>query len=79
MFFLRAAQWALKQGASINTIRGNKSVLDHVNEILDRDVDVESQECARSLRNELVAKGAVTYKERIANTDYYKELDYLNA
>ncbi len=79
MFFLRAAQWALKQGATINKIRGNKSVLDHVDDILARSEDEASQAFARSLRNELVAKGAVTYKERIANTDYYKELDYLNA
>lgn len=78
-FFLRAAQWALKQGASINAIRGDKSVLDYVNEILAQGVDEASQDFARSLRNELVAKGAVTYKERIANTDYYKELEYLNA
>ena len=69
----------MKQGASINAIRGDKSVLDYVNEILAQGVDEASQDFARSLRNELVAKGAVTYKERIANTDYYKELEYLNA
>lgn len=79
MFFLRTAHWALKQGAAINKIRGNKSVLDHVDVILARSEDEASQECARSLRNELVAKGAVTYKERVANTDYYRELEYLNA
>ena len=79
MFFLRAAHWALKQGATINKIRGNKSVLDHVDEILARSEDEASRECARSLRNELLAKGAITYKERVTNTDYHRELEYLNA
>lgn len=78
-FFLLAGQWAVKRGASINMAQSDKTVLDHLNDILALDLDETSKGLACTLRDELVAKGAVTYAERVSNTDYYKELEYLNA
>ena len=78
-FFLLAGQWAVKRGASINMAQSDKTVLDHLNDILALDLDETSKGLACTLRDELVAKGAVTYAERVSNTDYFKELEYLNA
>ena len=76
-FFLHAALWAVRNGSSVNSSRNEKTVLDNVNGLLTQNLDKNSQELVRSLRDELVAKDAVTYSERKANTDYFKELEYL--
>ena len=78
-FFLLACQWAIEQGANINAAQSDKTVLDHLNDILALDLDETSKGLACTLRDELVAKGAVTYAERVSNMDYFKELEYLNA
>ena len=77
-FFLLAGNWAIEQGAAINTAQDNKTALDYVNEILAVSTDETSLGLAHILKEKLLAKGAVTYAERVSNKDYYKELEYLN-
>ena len=76
-FFLRAARWALNQGSKINATSDSKTPLDCVEGILGLGLDDDSQALAKKLRGELVEKGAVTYSERMANTDYFMELEYM--
>ena len=49
-----------------------------MNEILAVSTDETSLGLAHILKEKLLAKGAVTYAERVSNKDYYKELEYLN-
>lgn len=81
IFFLKAALWALEKGGSVNEIQHRKSPLDIINAIMKTDLDNDEFSLAKKLRKQLLQKGAKTYREQKdewdANTDYFKELEYL--
>ena len=76
-YFLRAALWALDNGSGVNVTDKSKTPLDFVNEILSGCPDEGNKALAESLRTKLLEHGAVTYAERLANKDYYRELKLL--
>ena len=76
-FFLRASLWALKSGSFANADKDSKTVLDVVNGLLSMNLKESNRSLALNLRDDLLAKGALTYVERLANTDYFRELELL--
>ena len=85
-FFLNAALWAIKKGDIVNEVHKGKSSLDIVNSLLAvqktfRCSNLQIPRLIDKIFVAMSAKGAQTYhelkKERNANTDYFKELEYL--
>jgi len=81
IFYLKAALWALENGGSVNEIHKRNSPLDIIDAIVKTDLGDEEFSLAQKLREQLLQKGAKTYREqkdeRETNTDYFKELEYL--
>lgn len=82
IFFLKAALWALENGGDVNEIQNRNSPLDIIDAIMKTDLGDEEHSLAKKLREQLLQKGAKTYREQKdewdANTDYFKELEYLH-
>lgn len=83
-FFLRAAHWALDRGADVNGhvhFNMGNSPLDELNTIILKFPEGEVNALAESLKDRLISLGAKTsgqlLAEREANTDYFRELEYL--
>ena len=82
-FFLKAAMWALEKGEKVNRILHRRTALDYVNAVMETDLEGDVFLLSRRLRARLMQKGAKTYRqlrdEQEANTNYFKELEYLRA
>ena len=83
-FFLRASLWVVEKGADVNyvfSIFSTRAPLDYVKEIQEKSLDAEVKSLANILNDLLLSHGAKTFSEmraeRLANTDYFKELSYL--
>lgn len=80
-FFLKAAMWALEKGDKVNRISHRRTALDYMNAIMETDLEGEVFLLSRRLWAKLMQNGAKTYRqlrdEHEANTDYFKELEYL--
>lgn len=85
-FFLNAALWAIEKGDIVNEVRKGKSSLDLANALINTQKTFQcfNLQIPRLIDKIFIAlsvKGAQTYhilkKERNANTDYFKELEYL--
>ena len=66
----------------MNEIHKCNSPLDIIDAIMKTDLDDEEFSLAKKLREQLLQRGAKIYREQKdewdANTDYFKELEYLH-
>lgn len=80
LFYLKAALWVLGKGGKVNEIRNNKTSLDILYEIM-KDISEEEVAHLKKLEYQMLQKGAKVYQEleeeRETNTDYFKELEYM--
>ncbi len=82
-FYLKSAKWALQAGDTVNMHDGKRSSLDLLLSIKSRCTDADTIRLLSTLEELMLSSGAKTYaeleKERNENTDYFQELEYLNA
>ena len=81
LFFLKAALWAIEKGDTVHGFCKQTSSLDILHVMMKRSTDSMVNSLLNEIETQMLKRGAKSYremeKEREANTDYLKELEYI--